>query len=58
MITTIEEARQVLGTARLDTIADHGEQGADEAHSDLVRYVADLCDPTTAEELLRREGLS
>lgn len=58
MITTIEEARDTLTTARLDTIADHGEQGADDAHTDLVRYVADLCTPEIAAELLRREGLS
>lgn len=56
-ITTIEEARQALNEARLDTIADHGEAATNAAHNDLVRAIADRCTTDVGVELLRQEGL-
>jgi len=54
MYPTIEEAQQALETAAMDTRADHGEAGVEEAWHDLVYAIADGAPPKVAQELIRR----
>ena len=54
MYPTIEEAAIGLETAAMDTRAEFGEAGVEEAWRDLVYAIADGCPPKVAEELIRR----